>query len=154
MGDHRANIKVEFTIHDKTYRHEWGWINYTDNGYGIDQRVVDWFDECWGDARGRWQAAMDEADAERLERAVREAELEELARLKAKYEAAFSYWQHDHLICMDCNELFEFCDPRIQSIQEMVAEIYQFEIERHSMQMYGHCRREDCPNREPEMRKA
>jgi len=67
---------------------------------------------------------------------------------QAKYERAFSYWQHDHLICMDCNEVFEFCDPRLQSIQEMVAGIYQFEIKHHSLNMYGHCVRENCPNRE------
>jgi Fur family ferric uptake transcriptional regulator len=66
---------------------------------------------------------------------------------QAKYERAYSYWQHDHLICMDCNELFEFCDPRLQSIQEMVAEIYEFEIKHHSLNMYGHCIRENCPNR-------
>lgn len=69
---------------------------------------------------------------------------------QAKYERAYSYWQHDHLICIDCNELFEFCDPRIQSIQEMVAEIYQFEIRHHSLHMYGHCARENCPNRPAE----
>ncbi len=67
---------------------------------------------------------------------------------QAKYEAAYSFWQHDHLICMDCNELFEFCDPRIQSIQEMVAEIFQFEIRHHSLHMYGRCRRDACPNKE------
>lgn len=67
---------------------------------------------------------------------------------QAKYERAYSYWQHDHLICIDCNELFEFCDPRIQSIQEMVADIYQFNIKHHSLHMYGHCQREACPNRE------
>ena len=66
---------------------------------------------------------------------------------QAKYERAYSYWQHDHLICMDCNELFEFCDPRLQSIQEMVADIYEFDIKHHSLNMYGHCVREDCPNR-------
>ena len=66
---------------------------------------------------------------------------------QAKYERAYSYWQHDHLICMDCNELFEFCDPRLQSIQEMVAEIYEFDIKHHSLNMYGHCVRENCPNR-------
>jgi len=66
---------------------------------------------------------------------------------QAKYERAYSYWQHDHLICMDCNELFEFCDPRLQSIQEMVADIYEFEIKHHSLNMYGHCIRENCPNR-------
>ena len=66
---------------------------------------------------------------------------------QAKYERSFSFWQHDHLICMDCNELFEFCDPRIQSIQEMVSEIFQFDISQHSLHMYGHCRRPECPNR-------
>lgn len=65
---------------------------------------------------------------------------------QARYERAYSYWQHDHLICMDCGELFEFCDPRLQSIQEMVAEIYQFEIKNHALNMYGRCRREACPN--------
>lgn len=66
---------------------------------------------------------------------------------QAKYERAYSYWQHDHLICMDCNELFEFCDPRLQSIQEMVADIYEFDIKHHSLNMYGRCVRENCPNR-------
>ena len=66
---------------------------------------------------------------------------------QAKYERAYSYWQHDHLICMDCNELFEFCDPRIQSIQEMVAEIYDFEVKHHSLHIYGHCKRSNCPKR-------
>lgn len=69
---------------------------------------------------------------------------------QAKYERAYSFWQHDHLICMDCNELFEFCDPRIQSIQEMVAEVFQFDIRHHSLHIYGHCRREECPNRPQE----
>ncbi len=67
---------------------------------------------------------------------------------QAKYERAYSYWQHDHLICVNCNELFEFCDPRIQSIQEMVAEIYKFDISHHSLHMYGNCLRDNCPNRE------
>lgn len=67
---------------------------------------------------------------------------------QAKYERAYAFWQHDHLICLDCNEVLEFCDPRIQSIQEMVAEIYQFEIKQHALNLYGHCKREACPNRE------
>jgi len=66
---------------------------------------------------------------------------------QAKYERAYSYWQHDHLICLDCNEVMEFCDPRLQSIQEMVADIYKFEIKHHALNLYGHCLREDCTNR-------
>ncbi|MEM1270539.1 MAG: Fur family transcriptional regulator [Bacteroidota bacterium] len=69
---------------------------------------------------------------------------------QAKYERAYSYWQHDHLICIDCNEIFEFCDPRIHGIQEMVAGIYEFNIKHHSLEMYGHCARKSCQNKESE----
>ncbi|GAB5521716.1 MAG: transcriptional repressor [Rhodothermales bacterium] len=68
---------------------------------------------------------------------------------QAKYERAYSYWQHDHMICMDCNEIFEFCDPRIQSIQEMIEEIFQVRVEQHALNMYARCTRQNCPNREP-----
>ena len=66
---------------------------------------------------------------------------------QAKYERSFRFWQHDHLICLDCNELFEFCDPRIQGIQEMVSDIFKFDITHHSLEMYGHCNREECANK-------
>ena len=66
---------------------------------------------------------------------------------QAKYEPAYRYWQHDHLICLDCHAVLEFCDPRIQSIQEMVAEVYRFDIKSHALNLYGHCRRENCTNR-------
>ena len=66
---------------------------------------------------------------------------------QAKYERAYAYWQHDHLICEDCGEILEFCDPRLQEIQETVAEIYGFEVARHALTVYGHCRREACPNK-------
>ena len=66
---------------------------------------------------------------------------------KAKYEASFLFRQHDHLICLDCQHIMEFCDPRIQRIQEMVADVYAFEIKRHVLNLYGHCRQEDCANR-------
>ena len=69
---------------------------------------------------------------------------------QARYERAYAYWQHDHLICVDCGEILEFCDPRLQEIQETVADIYGFEVARHALTVYGHCRREACPNREGE----
>jgi Fur family ferric uptake transcriptional regulator len=65
----------------------------------------------------------------------------------AKYEKAYSYWQHDHLICEDCGEVLEFCDPRLQAVRDMVGEIYSFDIRRHELTLYGSCRRTDCPNR-------
>ena len=71
----------------------------------------------------------------------------QFGKTQARYERSFAYWQHDHLLCIDCGEIFEFCDPRLQSIQETVAEIYGFEIAQHALNMYGHCRREGCENR-------
>lgn len=65
----------------------------------------------------------------------------------AKYERAWSYWQHDHLICEDCQEVLEFCDPRLQTVRDMVGEIYQFGIRRHALTLYGSCLRPDCPNK-------
>ncbi len=66
---------------------------------------------------------------------------------QAKYESSYLFRQHDHLICLDCQEIMEFCDPRIQNIQEMVADVYAFEIKRHALNLYGHCQRPDCANR-------
>lgn len=67
---------------------------------------------------------------------------------QAKYEGAYRYRQHDHLICLDCGHVLEFCDPRVQAIQSMVADVLNFEITHHALHMYGHCRREHCAYRE------
>lgn len=59
----------------------------------------------------------------------------------AKYERAYAYWQHDHLICEDCGQVLEFCDPRLQGVRDMVGEFYDFEIRRHALTLYGSCRK-------------
>lgn len=65
----------------------------------------------------------------------------------ALYEKSFGYKQHDHLICEECNKILEFCDPRIQKIQQMVEDHYDFKIETHSLNFYGKCRIQDCPEK-------
>ena len=57
----------------------------------------------------------------------------------ALYEKSYGYKQHDHLICEDCNKILEFCDPRIQKIQQMVEDYYDFKIHTHSLNFYGTC---------------
>jgi len=59
----------------------------------------------------------------------------------AHYEKSHGFKQHDHLICNDCGEVFEFCDPRIQQIKNTMAEILQFEITDHALNLYGNCLR-------------
>ena len=74
----------------------------------------------------------------------------QFGRNQAKYERAYAYWQHDHLLCVACGKILEFCDPRLQSIQDTVGDIYGFEISHHALTLYGHCRRENCEGKEGE----
>lgn len=63
------------------------------------------------------------------------------------YERSFGSRQHDHLICLDCQRVSEFCDPRLQRIQDTAGELLQFEVVSHALVLYGKCRNESCPNR-------
>lgn len=65
----------------------------------------------------------------------------------ALYEKSYGFKQHDHLICTDCGQVNEFCDPRVQQIKDMMGEIMGFQITHHSLNLYGHCTKTDCPNR-------
>ena len=65
----------------------------------------------------------------------------------AQYEKSYGFKQHDHLICLDCEDVVEFCDPRIQQIKSMMGEILQFEITHHSLNLYGKCQRLNCKNK-------
>jgi Fur family ferric uptake transcriptional regulator len=57
----------------------------------------------------------------------------------AQFEKAYGFKQHDHLICQDCQQVFEFCDPRLLQIQKMAGEILKFDITGHSLNLYGKC---------------
>jgi len=57
----------------------------------------------------------------------------------AQYEKSYGYKQHDHLICVDCSKVLEFCDPRLQGIKDMMGEILNFKITHHSLNLYGNC---------------
>ncbi|MCP4521223.1 MAG: transcriptional repressor [Cytophagales bacterium] len=60
----------------------------------------------------------------------------------AQYEKSYGYKQHDHVICVECGKVVEFCDPRIQNIKTMVGELLNFKIMHHSLNLYGVCA--DC----------
>src|SRR6478736_2772398 len=58
----------------------------------------------------------------------------------AQFEKAYKYKQHDHLICNDCEKVFEFCDPRIQQIQRSAQDMLNFDIINHSLNFFAKCR--------------
>ena len=47
---------------------------------------------------------------------------------------------HDHMVCVECGEVFEFFDSRIEDRQKQVAEESDFCIDDHSLYLYGVCR--------------
>lgn len=56
-----------------------------------------------------------------------------------QYEKSYGYKQHDHIICVDCKKVVEFCDPRIQNIKTMMGDLLNFQITHHSLNLYGVC---------------
>jgi len=56
---------------------------------------------------------------------------------QAQYEKSYFDKQHDHVILTDTGEVIEFCDPRIQSIKQTIEEVFDIEIDNHSLYFYG-----------------
>jgi Fur family ferric uptake transcriptional regulator len=46
---------------------------------------------------------------------------------------------HDHLICVTCGKITEFEEPRIEALQDEVADRYGFQTTSHKHEMYGIC---------------
>jgi Fur family ferric uptake transcriptional regulator len=68
----------------------------------------------------------------------------EFGENRARYEKAYGFRQHDHLICNRCGKVMEFCDPRLQQIQDTVGEILGFVVEHRSLILYGNCLDPNC----------
>ncbi len=66
---------------------------------------------------------------------------------KILYEKSLNKKQHNHLICVKCNQIQEFCDPRLQSIIDSAEELLKFKISKHSLNFYGHCLNNNCKNK-------
>lgn len=54
------------------------------------------------------------------------------------YEA-YDELHHDHIVCLDCNEIFEFHEARIENLQEEIAEKLRFSEVRHRHIVYARC---------------
>lgn len=52
------------------------------------------------------------------------------------FEKAYEFKQHDHII-LGNGEVIEFCDPRIQQIKQTLEDVFDIEIENHSLYFYG-----------------
>ncbi len=56
-----------------------------------------------------------------------------------RYELADDASHHDHLICVQCGEITEFEEPRVEELQEQVARKHGFRLRSHKHELYGTC---------------
>ena len=54
---------------------------------------------------------------------------------------------HDHIVCLECGRIEEFCDEEIEWRQHAIAQRLGFKLAEHCLILYGHCTRADCPYR-------
>lgn len=67
---------------------------------------------------------------------------------QTRYEPVIPDEHHDHLICVDCNSIFEFEDPVIEMRQAEVAARHGLRLRSHRHEIYGACiQPENCPHR-------
>ncbi|MEN3041426.1 MAG: transcriptional repressor [Bacteroidia bacterium] len=63
------------------------------------------------------------------------------------YERSLGRRQHDHLICIECGHIEEFCDPQLGNVIQGVGMLFGIKPVRHELVIYGECTRMTCPNR-------
>lgn len=52
---------------------------------------------------------------------------------------------HDHIVCLQCGRVEEFCDEEIEKRQRKAAEERGFSIHAHSLYIYADCTKTPCP---------
>ncbi len=55
------------------------------------------------------------------------------------YEVTFGKAHHDHLMCVQCGEIIEFQEPRVETLQQQVVERYGYQLLSHTHKLYGLC---------------
>lgn len=61
------------------------------------------------------------------------------------YEKKYGREHHDHLVCVSCGEVIEFFSSDLEKLQEKVCKEHDFQMDNHSLQIFGLCRR--CRNK-------
>lgn len=58
---------------------------------------------------------------------------------RSRYEYCRGKRYHDHMICEECGEIFEFMDENLRKHQDRICEIVGFKPSKHVVQIYGLC---------------
>ena len=55
------------------------------------------------------------------------------------YEVTFGKAHHDHLMCVQCGEIIEYQEPRVEQIQDEVVKRFGYQLLSHTHKLYGLC---------------
>ena len=55
---------------------------------------------------------------------------------KSRYETKINHPHHDHMICVDTGKIIEFVSPKIEQIQDKIAEQKGYKIIKHVHQLF------------------
>ncbi|MCP3669102.1 MAG: ferric iron uptake transcriptional regulator [Gammaproteobacteria bacterium] len=70
--------------------------------------------------------------------------------IRHNFEGGFAVFElnrgehHDHILCVVCGKVVEFTDDVIEQRQLEIAKEMGFEIEDHSLVIYGRCNNPEC----------
>ena len=59
---------------------------------------------------------------------------------RIRYEICTDKEHHDHLICEKCKKSVEVIDPKIESLQNRLAQKHGFELTGHRLYLFGICK--------------
>jgi len=57
----------------------------------------------------------------------------------SRYEKAFGRPHHHHLICLECGDIIEFVDEKLERIQDDVCAEKNFNAQSSTLQIFGTC---------------
>lgn len=60
-------------------------------------------------------------------------------RDRVVYEHVIGHRHHDHMVCLGCQEIIEFSNPRIEEEQERSAKSHEFTVVHHHHTLFGYC---------------
>jgi Fur family ferric uptake transcriptional regulator len=65
----------------------------------------------------------------------------------SRYEKAFGRPRHDHLICLECGDIIEFVNPKLNAILDDVSKEKRFKMQSSTLQIFGVCSK--CQSKKP-----
>ena len=55
------------------------------------------------------------------------------------YEVTFGKAHHDHLMCIQCGEIIEYQEPRVERLQQEIVRRFGYTLMSHTHKLYGLC---------------